>query len=201
METIREYPATDTEAIQRPHGRKRQKEGIRLVQMYDGSFQLETGNSRTTLVDTKTSQSTTQLKKSPSIKNILKFKKSISSATLSQSSSPDRTACPRLQNGYGPKVFENGEMTMFLPKHHLSQEDLINQCDDLRMKYKNIVSRLPKKMRKKYEWSGADIRRYTSEHLIRLEIETRRLEDLIDQKIIKLWNAKFFIFFGLKIGI
>ena len=38
---------------------------------------------------------------------------------------------------------------MFLPKHHLSQEDLINQCDDLRMKYKNIVSRLPKKMRKK----------------------------------------------------
>ena len=62
--------------------------------------------------------------------------------------SPDRTACPRT-NINGPKVFENGEMTMFLPKHHLSQEDLINQCDDLRMKYKNIVSRLPKKMRKK----------------------------------------------------
>ena len=87
METIREYPATDTEAIHRPHGRKRQKEGIRLVQMYDGSFQLETGNSRTTLVDTKTSHSTTQLKKSPSIKNILKFKKSKSSTTISQTSS------------------------------------------------------------------------------------------------------------------
>ena len=42
---------------------------------------------------------------------------------------------------------------------------------------------------------------YTSDHLIRLEIETRRLEDLIDQKIIKNCGTRNFSFFGLKIGI
>ena len=41
---------------------------------------------------------------------------------------------------------------MFLPKHHLSHQDLILQCEDLRIKYKNIISRLPKKMRKKCKW-------------------------------------------------
>ena len=94
METIREYPATDTEAIRhRDPIRKRQKDGIRLVQMYDGTFQLETGNSRTTLVDStaklpsSTSTSSSQLKKSSSIRNILKFKKSKSSTAISGSSS------------------------------------------------------------------------------------------------------------------
>ena len=93
METIREYPATDTEAVRnREPIRKRQKDGIRLVQMYDGSFQLETGNSRTRLVDSTTklnsnSQSSTHLKKSSSIRNLLKFKKSKSTATLSPTSS------------------------------------------------------------------------------------------------------------------
>ena len=92
METIREYPATDTEAIRsREPIRKRQKDAIRLVQMYDGSFQLETGNSRTRLVDSTTKLSSTQssshLKKSSSIRNLLKFKKSKSTATLSPTSS------------------------------------------------------------------------------------------------------------------
>ena len=92
METIREYPATDTEAIRQPishRSRVRPKDNIRLVQMYDGSFQLETGNSRTTLVDSSASinQHNQRLKKSSSIKNLLGFKKSKSSTTLSPHSS------------------------------------------------------------------------------------------------------------------
>ena len=85
METIREYPATDTEAVRQPISRgvrHRPKDNIRLVQMHDGSFQLETGNSRTTLVDSSASINQHRLKKSSSIKNMLGFKKSKSSTTL-----------------------------------------------------------------------------------------------------------------------
>ena len=102
METIREYPATDTEAHVRGHHyhhgeRKKKKDGIRLVQMYDGSFQLETGNSRTALVDSTTqlhnssfhdmSQGRGALKKSSSLRNMLNFKRSKSSTTMSPQSS------------------------------------------------------------------------------------------------------------------
>ena len=90
METIREYPATDTEAVRQPiRARHRPKDNIRLVQMYDGTFQLETGNSRTTLVDSNSANfnQSQRLKKSSSLKNMLGFKKSKSSTTISPQSS------------------------------------------------------------------------------------------------------------------
>ena len=67
-------------------------------------------------------------------------------------------------------------MTMFLPKHHLSQEDLINQCDDLRMKYKNIVSRLPKKMRKKCKFSKFVDRQMSARNIV--EIANSDFDDI-----------------------
>jgi len=197
METIREYPATDTEAVRQPISRgirHRPKDNIRLVQMYDGSFQLETGNSRTTLVDSSASINQHRLKKSSSIKNMLGFKKSKSSTTLtSPHSSPEAQPTS--------KVFESGEMTMILPKHYLSKDDLIRQCEEMRAKYKQLVSRLPKKHRKKHEWSNWEYKSYTSDYLLRLEIETRRLESVINQKVIKTGSTRNFSFFGLRIGI
>ena len=57
--------------------------------MYDGTFQLETGNSRTTLVDSNSANfnQSQRLKKSSSLKNMLGFKKSKSSTTISPQSS------------------------------------------------------------------------------------------------------------------
>ena len=89
METIREYPATDTEACvpARSQGQKRgPAEAVRLIRMADGSLQLATGNSRQQLTDSKkTTRSSSNLKSSNSIINLLKFKKSRSTATLSSS--------------------------------------------------------------------------------------------------------------------
>ena len=109
---------------------------------------------------------------------------------------------------------------MILPKHYLSEDDLIRQCEEMRAKYKQLVSRLPKKHRKKRkrtkgpllaqiimsrpcsdEWSNWEYKSYTSDYLLRLEIETRRLESVINQKVIKTGSTRNFSFFGLRIGI
>ena len=41
------------------------------------------------------------------------------------------------------------DMTVILPNHNLSENDRYIQCRDLRVRYKNILNRLPKKMRRK----------------------------------------------------
>jgi hypothetical protein len=70
---------------------KKHSDAVRIIRMADGSLQLATGNSRQTLVDFKPSdsrksngsRSTANLKSSSSIMNLLKFRKSKSTATLS----------------------------------------------------------------------------------------------------------------------
>jgi len=92
METIREYPATDTEACVPKGQNKKPCDAVRLIRMKDGSLQLATGNSRHALADSTVSvrkgaktQSNSNLKSSSSIMNLLKFRKSKSTATLSSS--------------------------------------------------------------------------------------------------------------------
>eukprot|EP00493_Phyllostaurus_siculus_P022066 UN22397 len=95
METIREYPATDTEAfVPKTQNKKQPCDAVRIIRMADGSLQLATGNSRHTLADSTVSvrkgaktQSNSNLKSSSSIMNLLKFRKSKSTATLSSSPS------------------------------------------------------------------------------------------------------------------
>lgn len=51
------------------------------------------------------------------------------------------------------------------------------------------------------EWNGVNNDSYTSEQLMRLEIETRKLEDIVDQSIIKNCGARKFSLFGLRLAI
>jgi hypothetical protein len=98
MDTIREYPATDTEACMAPRQHKlnprksnKAKSAVRMVRMADGSIQLQTASSKTTLADSNSyerkdkTRSSANLKSSSSLKNLLKFKTSKSSSSLNRS--------------------------------------------------------------------------------------------------------------------
>ncbi|CBY38011.1 unnamed protein product [Oikopleura dioica] len=165
-----------------------------MVRMADGSIQLQTASSKTTLADSNSyerkdkTRSSANLKSSSSLKNLLKFKTSKSSSSLNRS--PTNTS-----------IFHAAEMTMILPKRNLSEQERFKNCRELRLKYNQLLNRLPKKHKKKHEWSNANQDLYTTDHLVRLEIEVKKLEDVFEQMAAKNSNIRKFSFFGFRLAI
>ena len=99
--------------------------------------------------------------------------------------------------------------------------DSVRKCDPntnnfCRDYQKNIEKNVSKKTQKHHfykeikksnapfvldEWQNWEFKKYTADYLLRLEIETRRLENLTNQKLIKTGSTRNFSFFGLRIGI
>ena len=51
------------------------------------------------------------------------------------------------------------------------------------------------------EWSNANQDLYTADHLVRLEIEVKKLEDVFEQMAAKNSNIRKFSFFGFRLAI